>query len=380
MRACHDGQHMTDEDTGSSETAERAGPKLYRDRERTDGHFCPLVFDDADETAYRIVQLTAGQSFTTLEQALNEQLADLPDPTEAAAVILTPQADGEVLSAEVGTGTTMYGFRVDPEDLTGVSIAFSKLLQRWEPQTGAVDVCLRGIESLFPYHDSDLLYRFLNTILSTLQGAGAGVHMHLDAATTDERTASRLESLFTHVERPDGSEEEPEPTDDSPRTPPVESSAERPASSPDTSERTVEMSAAEIDAALEDAGVGILAFDGGSPYAVPMSFGYDANRRELYLQLGLFDESEKRARVEESPDVSLVVLQYERPDRWRSVVVDGKLAPLSERELTDRDAAATFANGKLASVDVFSMDPDDVSFSWFRLAPSSMSGRKSATF
>ncbi|MEF8756657.1 MAG: pyridoxamine 5'-phosphate oxidase family protein, partial [Halobacteriales archaeon] len=359
-------------------------PTLYLDRDETDGHFCSLIFGDADETAYRIVQLKDEQSFTTLAEALDAQLTDLPDPTEAAAVILTPRAtDAEVLSAEVGTETTLHGFRADPEDLTGVSIAFSKLLQRWERQTGAIDVCLRGIESLFPYHDTDLLYRFLNTILATLQGAGAGVHMHMNPAATDEETVTLFGSLFTRTERRDATDEATggpvasaaEPSSGLPDGLPVDGTL----SSTGTAERTATMSDDEIDATLEETGLGVLAFGGESPYAIPMSFGYDADRREIYLQLGAFEGSEKLVRLRESSDVSLVVSEYERPDRWRSVVVDGYLAPLSETDRERRNAVSAFGRAELASVDVFSMDPDDVTFSWYRLSPSSISGRKSAT-
>ena len=58
------------------------------------------------------------------------------------------------------------------------------------------------------------------------------------------------------------------------------------------------------------------------------------------------------------------------------VTVDGTLRTLSEAERSDWGAVETFAKSKLASVDVFSMDPGEVTFSWYVLDPTSFSGRK----
>ena len=358
-----------------------AGPTLYFDENGGDDIFCPLVFDDASENEYRVVQLTSTHSFATLQAALDGQLQDLPDPSEAAAVMLSPQSsETKVVTADVGEATTMFGFQIDPEDLTGVSIAFSKLIERWEQSTGSVDVCLQGIESLFPYHDTDLLYRFLNTILATLQGAGADVHMHLNPTLVDEQTRGLFMSLFKHVETIETAAPFQETTDTKPESDPdtvtTGTVEDVETLTTDLAERTVEMTTEEIDEYLDEAGLGILAFAGDPPYAIPMSFGYDTERRELYLQLGTFAESEKQRRLQESKSVSLVVDHYDRPDRWRSVIVDGTLRTLSEAERNDRGALETFAKSKLASVDVFSMDPGEVTFSWYVLDPTSFSGRK----
>jgi nitroimidazol reductase NimA-like FMN-containing flavoprotein (pyridoxamine 5'-phosphate oxidase superfamily) len=373
---------MTNE-SKPEEELQRTGPTLYLDRDASDGHFCPFVFESPTKDDYRVVQLTSGQSFDSLQQALDTQLQNLHDPSEAAAVILNPQTtDSEVVTAEVGRGTTMYGFRVNPEDLTGVSIVFSKLLEQWEQKPGSTEVCLRGIESLLPYHETDLLYRFLNTILATLQGAGAAVHMHLNPEMIDEQASELFKSLFTQIATEDTAPAKTVPEDSAGGEVLATDSSDTTATQTDLSmeeaKGTVAMTESEIDSVLTESGLGILAFGGDPPYAIPMSFGYDSSRRELYLQLGLFEGSEKQARIAESSNVSLVVSQYERPDQWRSVIVDGTVSSLSADQLENRDVISVFADSKLASVDVFSMDPGDVAFSWYRLEPSAMSGRKSA--
>jgi nitroimidazol reductase NimA-like FMN-containing flavoprotein (pyridoxamine 5'-phosphate oxidase superfamily) len=358
---------VTNDDQGS------VGPTLFLESTPLDADeaFCTDVFDDASGE-YRVVQFTAAQSFESLREALDVQLERIRDPSEAAVIITTPQADEEATTSEVGEGTPLYGFQVDPHDLTGISVAFSRLIEKWDETEGTVRICLRDIESLLPYHDDDLVYRFLNTVLATLQGAGADVHAHLHPTATDEQTLHMLKSLFTQVVEPGESDE----TAATATTEPKREDTEDPSEA--TTATTAAMTDAEIDAFLDSTGYGVLAFGGDGPYAVPMSYGYDAARRELYLHMSSFEGSEKQTRLEESTAVSLVVTRYERPDRWRSVVVDGQLERLSSEEVRDRNVHAVFADSKLASVDVFSPDPSEISFEWYALTPTDMTGRQGA--
>ena len=351
------------------------GPTLFLESTPldADGAFCTDVFDDT-RGEYRVVQFTSAQSFESLREALDVQLKRIRDPSEAAVIITTPQAGDEATTTEVGEGTPLYGFQVDPNDLTGISVAFSRLIEKWDETEGTVRICLRDIESLLPYHDDDLVYRFLNTVLATLQGAGADVHAHLRPAATDEQTLHMLKSLFTRVV-------EPGADDDSAAEAEATSQPEATTQTPEPSDAdatTAEMTDDEIDSFLSDGGYGVLAFGGNEPYAVPMSYGYNSKRRELYLHMSSFDGSEKQARLAESKSVSLVVSQYERPDRWRSVVVDGALESLSELEIRQRDVLSVFADSKLASVDVFSPDPAEISFDWYVLEPTDITGRQGA--
>lgn len=351
------------------------GPTLYLESTPLDADeaFCTDVFDDASGE-YRVVQFTAAQSFESLRDALDVQLERLHDPSEAAVIITTPQADEEATTSEVGEGTPLYGFQVDPHDLTGISVAFSRLIEKWDETEGTVKICLRDIESLMPYHDDDLVYRFLNTVLATLQGAGADVHAHLHPTATDEQTLHMLKSLFSRVIDPETFDETKDRAGGTPKT---GETAE--ASKPDDMDATTaEMTDDEIDTFLDAVGYGVLAFGGDGPYAVPMSYGYDAERRRVYLHMSSFDDSEKQTRLANSKAVSLVVTQYERPDRWRSVVVDGELRRLSADAVREQDVHSVFADSKLASVDVFSPDPSEISFEWYALEPTGITGRQGA--
>ncbi len=375
--------------TNSDREGDRTqGPTLYLESDtlESDETFCTEVFDDAVEGEYRVVQLTSSQSFESLRDALDVQLERINDPSEAAVIITTPQSDGGSTRTVVGERTPLYGFQVDPQDLTGISIVFSRLIERWDEIEGSVKICLRDIESLLPYHDTDLIYRFLNTILATLQGAGADVHVHFHPAAADEQTRHLFESLFDRVVEPQDSPLESvsdaeSPTDTRQTAATTANGLEEGGDKSEGGAETVApttMSDDEIDSFLGSEGYGVLAFDGESPYAIPMSYGYDAGERVLYMHLAAFDGSEKQARLERSAAVSLVVSRYARPDQWRSVIVDGALSPLSRDEVRQRDVLEVFAESDLASVDVFSQDTASISFDWYVLEPATISGRQSA--
>jgi len=365
-------------------TERAAGPTLYLESGELDPTetFCTDVFDEADSGEYRVVQLIASQSFESISDELNARLEHIDDPSEAAVIITTPQDDDESTVARVGEETPLYGFRVSPQDLTGISIAFSRILEKWERAEGSVKICLRDIESLLPYHDTDLLYRFLNTVLATLQGAGADVHMHLRPDTADDRAIQMFSSLFDRVI--DASESPPETGPEGGDTHTDEAPGETETSDDTgTAEDTetddvvpVTMDDDEIASFLTAEGHGILAFGGEPPYAIPMSYGYDPDSREVYIHMSVFEGSEKGARLDGETPVSLVVSQYEGPDRWRSVVVDGTLSKLSEADVDSRDVFESFKTGSLASVDVFNRSLSDISFEWYVLDPSSVSGRQ----
>ncbi|MHC3438004.1 pyridoxamine 5'-phosphate oxidase family protein [Natrialbaceae archaeon A-gly3] len=99
------------------------------------------------------------------------------------------------------------------------------------------------------------------------------------------------------------------------------------------------------------------------------------DRQQLYIHMSAYDGSEKQERIDGPTPVSLVVSQYEQPDRWRSVIVDGTLVELTADAVEQRDVLRAFTNSGLASVDVFNRSLSDVSFTWHALEPSSITGR-----
>lgn len=360
------------------------GPVLYVESETlgSEETFCTQVFDDDRRGEYRVVQLTSVRSFDSLRESLAAQLRRIDDPSEAAVIIATPETPEEATATRVGEEVPLYGFWVEPDDLTGISIAFSRLVERWEGTEGSMKICLRDVESLLPYHDPELLYRFLNTVLATLQGAGASVHAHLTPDAMDPRTFRMFRSLFTRVVDADGTELDGSSDVDGagggPPASPASGSGEDPVDA-DLADRVspTRMTDDEIDSFLQSEGYGVLAFAGEPPYAVPISYGFDPANQLLYVQLSRYDGSEKRARLTESSEVSLVVTRYRRPDKWRSVVVDGTVERLTAEEARRRNVFEAYADSSLASVDVFTRDPAEVAFDWYVLDPADTSGRRS---
>lgn len=99
-------------------------------------------------------------------------------------------------------------------------------------------------------------------------------------------------------------------------------------------ERQSEISEEEIDEVLGEHETGVLTLArGDEPYAIPVSYGYDASARRIYLRLVSTPDSEKRRFLSATPAARLVV--YERRDEtYRSVIADGSLEPVPREELT----------------------------------------------
>jgi hypothetical protein len=103
------------------------------------------------------------------------------------------------------------------------------------------------------------------------------------------------------------------------------------------------LSDAAVDSLLEDVGYGVLATArGGTPYPVPLSFGFDGTDRLYFLFAGDADEGRKLTYAEEADRAAL--LAYEVTDGgWRSALVEGPLRRARAKEEWDR-ARSAFAD------------------------------------
>jgi hypothetical protein len=145
------------------------------------------------------------------------------------------------------------------------------------------------------------------------------------------------------------------------------------------STRSVRMDEAARNAFLGDGGTGVVSAARSAdepPYSLPVSYGYDAAAGDFYLRLGFGPDSAKEAELGDGTPVTLVV--YDRTDDgWRSVVARGTLAEVTEAAI---DSAVAQAMGRvhIPLVDVFERPPREVTFRFFRLDPTDVSGRKEA--
>jgi nitroimidazol reductase NimA-like FMN-containing flavoprotein (pyridoxamine 5'-phosphate oxidase superfamily) len=138
---------------------------------------------------------------------------------------------------------------------------------------------------------------------------------------------------------------------------------------------SVVLDRAEIDELLGRGGVGVLALaDDNDPYAVPISYGYEAEAGDVYLRLGFGTDSEKREYVEQSNRAVLVVT-VEGDRGWQSVVVRGPLSEIPEASIDGTIVEA------IRSIDIpfFTITEEPVQeldYHLYRLRPDKVTGRR----
>ncbi|MFB6298213.1 MAG: pyridoxamine 5'-phosphate oxidase family protein [Salinirussus sp.] len=104
------------------------------------------------------------------------------------------------------------------------------------------------------------------------------------------------------------------------------------------------MPEAEIDQLLHDEGIGVLSMaDGGVPYGIPVSFGYDGGDRVYVLFAGHSEEGRKVTFAERSEEVSFLVTDVASEGDWRSAILRGPFDRITPDEW-DRAREAMAAN------------------------------------
>ncbi|WIV67732.1 pyridoxamine 5'-phosphate oxidase family protein [Natrialbaceae archaeon AArc-T1-2] len=137
------------------------------------------------------------------------------------------------------------------------------------------------------------------------------------------------------------------------------------------------MTATEIDSCLgrHETGVLGLARD-DEPYAIPISYGYDADERTVYLRLVSTPDSEKRRFLGSRPRARLVV--YDRAETepiYRSAVAAGPLEELPPEELTV-DHVEQYGDAKRPLFEIWGEPTADLDIRLYELEPDELSGRR----
>lgn len=102
----------------------------------------------------------------------------------------------------VSVGSVSVEPVAEPSDLTGVNIALSGFLSRWE---GApIAACLDSLSAMLEHVSVERAFRFLNDATVRLKAADADAHAHLDPTRHDEATVNALAGLFDAVIEVDG--------------------------------------------------------------------------------------------------------------------------------------------------------------------------------
>lgn len=140
----------------------------------------------------------------------------------------------------------------------------------------------------------------------------------------------------------------------------------------------IEMTTEEIAEFLTRRGHGVLSFGGDTPYGLPMSFGYDVMDNRCIFQLVFDDASRKRAYIEDSDSVSLVVYEWTGPDDWRSVVVEGQLQEIENDTPDAVQAEVVFGEyATVVGLSVFNEPIEELEPEWYELQIEEMTGYQS---
>ena len=139
--------------------------------------------------------------------------------------------------------------------------------------------------------------------------------------------------------------------------------------------REVEMSVADVDAFLRGHETGVLSLArGASPYAIPISYGYDADARQLYMRLVSTPESEKREFLSSDPDARIVVYDQD-DDVYRSVVLKGELEQIDPNDLTV-ETIEQYGETRRPLFEIWAQGKADLDIELYRFVPEMISGRK----
>ncbi len=135
------------------------------------------------------------------------------------------------------------------------------------------------------------------------------------------------------------------------------------------------MSPDETDTLLarHETGVLTLARD-DEPYAIPISYGYDADERQFYLRLVSTPESEKGRFLASEPSSRLVVYE-EDGDVYRSVVATGRLREIPREDLTI-EHVEQYSEAKRPLFEIWGQEKPDLDIALYRLDPDELSGRR----
>jgi nitroimidazol reductase NimA-like FMN-containing flavoprotein (pyridoxamine 5'-phosphate oxidase superfamily) len=142
-----------------------------------------------------------------------------------------------------------------------------------------------------------------------------------------------------------------------------------------TLDQETQLSREETDSILGRHETGVLSLAReDEPYAIPISYGYDAEARRFYLRLVSTPESEKRRFLASSPHARLVVYEEDEPI-YRSVVTIGTLNKVTRDELTV-EHIEQYGEAKRPLFEIWGDSRRDLDIQLYQLEPDEVSGRR----
>lgn len=140
-----------------------------------------------------------------------------------------------------------------------------------------------------------------------------------------------------------------------------------------TPEPPVALTDEEAAALLPKGGTGVLSLaDADTPYAVPVSYSFDAEVPVFYLRLGETGDSTKREFLAASDLVRLVVYETD-PDRSWSVIATGDVETVPREDWTP-DLVERLSSGELPHFEVWPETKRAIDFTIARLEVRELTG------
>ncbi|MFB6131481.1 MAG: pyridoxamine 5'-phosphate oxidase family protein [Salinigranum sp.] len=140
-------------------------------------------------------------------------------------------------------------------------------------------------------------------------------------------------------------------------------------------ERETELTTDELNQFLSERETGVLSFArDDEPYAIPISYGYDASEPRFYLRLVSTPDSEKRRFLSSSPHVRLVVYEPDDPI-YRSAIAAGALTEVTMDDLSV-EHIEQYGRAKRPLFEIWAESRSEVDVKLYELAPDELSGRR----
>jgi hypothetical protein len=135
---------------------------------------------------------TPGQRLSVLENYLD-------GPVGQTTVIDVRNYNREVNYDEYG-GPVEVRSVSNPQDLRRIGIVTSKILTRWEDESGETTVCFHSLSDLLSLTDDrQRVFRFLHVLRGRVRAAGARAHYHFDPEQHQDEAVRTFQSLFDTV-------------------------------------------------------------------------------------------------------------------------------------------------------------------------------------
>ncbi|AZQ13645.1 MULTISPECIES: pyridoxamine 5'-phosphate oxidase family protein [Halorubrum] len=140
----------------------------------------------------------------------------------------------------------------------------------------------------------------------------------------------------------------------------------------------VEMSDAAVDALLSRHETGVLSLaQDETPYAIPISYGFDEESRNAFLRLVSTPDSEKRAFLASDPQARIVV--YEEgtdsdDEEYASVVGVGTLYQVDLDDLTP-ETIAQYGETRRPLFEIWADGKSELDIELYRFEPDRLTGR-----